>query len=103
MARDARLALPENLGQFGDGQLAAGAQHEKPQPRRLGRRAQRAEQTRPSRRRRGYSPAIAKHIKISLYRQAPSRETGVGRCNTGRDALRASARFSTALGKHRLP
>ena len=32
MARDARLALTENLRQFGNGQLAAGAQHEKAQP-----------------------------------------------------------------------
>ena len=44
MARDARLALTEDLRQFGDGQLPAGAQHEKAQPRRLRRRAQRAKQ-----------------------------------------------------------
>ena len=32
MARNARLALSKNLRQFGNGQLAAGAQHEKAQP-----------------------------------------------------------------------
>ena len=44
MARDTRLALPEDLRQLAHGQLTAGAQHEEAQPRRLGDRAQRDEQ-----------------------------------------------------------
>ena len=40
MAGNARLALPEDLRQFADRQLAAGAQHQEAQPRRLGHRAQ---------------------------------------------------------------
>ena len=44
MARDARLALPEDLRQLADGQFAPRAQDEEAQPRRLGDRAQRGEQ-----------------------------------------------------------
>ena len=40
MARHARLALPEDLRQFADRQLAAGAQNQEAQSRRLGHRAQ---------------------------------------------------------------
>ena len=41
MARDARLALPEDLRQFGNGQLARGRTAPEPQPGRLGRGTQR--------------------------------------------------------------
>jgi len=44
MARDARLALAENLRQFGNGPFPTGAQHEKAQPLQLCRGTQRAEQ-----------------------------------------------------------
>ena len=44
MARDAGLALPEDLRQLADRELAAGAQHQEAQPRRFGHRAQRGEQ-----------------------------------------------------------
>jgi hypothetical protein len=40
VARHARLALAEDLGEFADGQLAARAQDEEPQPGRLGDGAQ---------------------------------------------------------------
>ena len=35
MSRHARLALPEDLRELADGQLAPRAQHQQPQPRRL--------------------------------------------------------------------
>jgi hypothetical protein len=40
MSRYPRLTLPENLGQFADGQLATRAQYDKPQSSRLGDCAQ---------------------------------------------------------------
>ena len=39
MARYARLALPEDLSQLADGELAAGAEDDEPQTSRLGHRA----------------------------------------------------------------
>ena len=44
VAGHARLALPEDLRQLADGQLAAGAQHKEAQPGRFGDRPQRREQ-----------------------------------------------------------
>ena len=72
MARDARLALAENLRQFGNGQLAAGAQH----ARRRSRDGSAAARSAPSSSpivtpRISTSTAIPKHIKISLYGQYP--------------------------------
>ena len=59
MTRHARLALPEDLGQFADGQFPAGAQHGEPQPGRLGHRAQRCQQM----------FHCQQDIQISLYTQ----------------------------------
>jgi hypothetical protein len=42
VTRYSRLALPQNLRKLAYGQLAAGTQDNKPQPGRLGNRAQRS-------------------------------------------------------------
>ena len=68
MARHARLALAEDLGQLADSQLAARAQDDEPKPGRLGNRAQRSQkvlhQPGPPRMTGG------QHIQICLYVQA---------------------------------
>ena len=68
MTRHTRLALPQDLGQFADRQLAAGAEHDEPQPGRLGDRTQGSEQLL---HRLGFLfRRSRKDIQISLYVQA---------------------------------
>jgi len=65
MARDARLALADDLRQLADGELGTGAQHKKAQPGRLRHRAQGRKYVFPI-----FPPHLAGdliHINISLY------------------------------------